>query len=228
MEYKRSFSTISLIVASFAVVASCGRTSRNERDEPPADPSAGTPGSVPPSGGDSSGGTGGQSGANSTSGASGMEPSAAGGPVIVQPGMDRECTPSDAPGKPCDASHCLGKRCGVLFQLTCEDGVWRSRDASPAWELVCPVPIETVYGLEDIHQGACCGDTLPRNDVLTEPHSCSSCPDAAPMDGDPCHLPSDCSPPLIDCFYRCCCYGYLTWAQCDGKQWHVATACSDK
>lgn len=153
----------------------------------------------------------------------------AGAPAIVDPsGAARPCAPQDAPGQPCNAVRCWGDRCGVHFELNCKDGAWDEGDSSLAWELVCPVPSESVYDIGDIEQGACCGSVLPRNDVYSEPPSCDLCPAATPRDGDPCSLPDDCAPPIIDCFYKCCCYGNLTWAQCDGQQWHVATNCSGK
>lgn len=102
-----------------------------------------------------------------------------------------------------------------------------SEDDALAWQLVCPVPSDAVSSLPEITRGACCGSTLPRNE-LDEPPSCSLCPDEAPRNGDPCSLADDCVPALIDCFYKCCCYGSVTWAQCDGKTWHVPTECSEK
>jgi hypothetical protein len=116
----------------------------------------------------------------------------------------------------------------VRFDLTCKDDTWDSGDSTLAWELVCPVPSDSVYDVGDIKEGACCGEVLPRNDVYSEPPSCDLCPAMAPRDGEPCSLPDDCAPAIIDCFYKCCCYGNVTWAQCDGTEWHVATNCSDK
>lgn len=169
-----------------------------------------------------------QAGAN-VAGVSGSEPMLAGAPAMLDPSTaSRPCTARDAPGKRCDAPRCLGERCGVRFELFCMEGAWGSGDSSLAWDLVCPVASEPIYDIRDIKQGACCGDVLPRRDLYTEPNSCSLCPEAAPVDGDPCALPDDCKPAIIDCFYKCCCYGNLTWAQCDGQEWHVATNCSAK
>ena len=87
---------------------------------------------------------------------------------------------------------------------------------------------ERIYDIGEIDTGACCGEILPKNDVHTEAPSCDLCPQGAPDDGAPCSLPDDCAPSVIDCFYKCCCYGTTIWAQCDGKRWHVATNCSSK
>ena len=205
---RRSLSPVFLLAAVLVLGASCGRTSHDAIG---------------------SGGAGAADATNSSSGKSGAESTPAGAPAIIDPsGAARPCVPQDAPGQPCDAERCWGSRCGVPFMLTCHEGTWESADSSPAWELVCPAPPESVYDIDDIKQGACCGSLLPRNDVYSEPPSCGLCPDTAPQDGDLCSLPNDCAPAVIDCFYKCCCYGDLIWAQCDGKAWHVATNCSPK
>lgn len=221
-----------LLLLSLAVlVTNCGRTSHEEPEEHVSPPSAGAGGDAPPSSGGGGAGQAGStsvSGATSASGTSGSESSPGGAPAI-DPGVGAlHCAPQDEPGSACNFPRCWGDRCGVHFELTCVNGVWDSRGSSLAWELVCPVPGSSVSDVGDIEQGACCGKTLPRNDVHSEPPSCNLCPDLEPRDGEPCSLPDDCAPALIDCFYKCCCYGNVTWAQCDGKQWHVATNCSGK
>jgi len=190
------------------LAANCGRAEHDAGEMPLPSQAAGEP---------------------STAGTSGSATSSAGAPAIIDTiGGPRPCSPSDTPGERCENLRCWGKRCGVRFDLTCKDGAWDRGESTLAWELSCPVPIDSVYDVGDIQQGACCGAVLPRNDVYQEPPSCNLCPQAAPQNGEPCSLPAECAPPIIDCFYKCCCYGDLTWAQCDGERWHVATTCSDK
>jgi len=136
-----------------------------------------------------------------------------------------DCTETDRPGTPCTKDTCWSARCGVRFSLTCLDGVWVLGDDSPALELVCSPDEEFVSSLGDLDSGACCAERLPREE-LGNAHSCSLCPPQEPRDGQACSLADDCSPKLIDCFYRCCCYGTTSWAQCDGQTWHVASNCS--
>ena len=114
------------------------------------------------------------------------------------------------------------------FDLVCTDGVWSADASLLAWALECPKGNESASEVGDIETGACCGEVLPKNDVYTEPPSCDLCPASAPQDGESCSLPDACAPRIIDCFYKCCCYGSTIWAQCDGQQWHVATDCSAK
>jgi hypothetical protein len=202
-----------MLLLSWVVVlaASCGRTAHDVGEKPAPSQSAGEAShGLPPS----------QAGSGTSS---------AGAPPTIDPiGVTRPCAPSDAPGEPCDGSGCWGRRCGVRFDLTCKGGTWDSGPSVLAWQLACPVPGDSVHDIGDIEQGACCAEVLPRNDVYSEPPSCDLCPQAAPQDGEPCSLPAECAPPMIDCFYKCCCYGSLTWAQCDGERWHVATNCSSK
>lgn len=218
----RARSSAFLLLSAVACAVNCSRTAHDGPgiEQPPQ--SAGAPQSEPPdipSGGASAAGS---------SGTSGSQPLSSGAPSIQVGDDGRPCQPEDVPGQPCDTARCWGNRCGIHFELTCEEEAWDSGSYGTAWELVCPVTSGSIFGIDAIEEGACCGETLSRNDVYTEPQSCSLCPDAAPRDGDPCSLPSDCAPPIIDCFYKCCCYGNLTWAQCDGTEWHVATNCSDK
>lgn len=211
------------------LAASCGRT-EHERDEgqvPVSSAGAGRASEQPPS---VAGGGANQAGSlSASSGTGGLDLGPEGAAGLSDPGdVISECTPSDAPGVACSAPRCWGQRCGVRFDLTCKNGIWDSGDSSLAWELVCPVSTDLNNDIRGIDQGACCGELLPRNDVYTEPASCSLCPETTPKEGDACSLPSSCAPAIIDCFYKCCCYGTLTWAQCDGTRWHVATNCSPK
>lgn len=144
----------------------------------------------------------------------------------VSSGNGRPCKQGEMPGSPCDAPQCWGTRCGVDFRLICKDGAWVPGKSPNVWNMVCPMS-EPVPGLDQIRTGACCGQPLPRNSPQ-EPPSCSECPQTAPMDGEPCSLRDSCAPKLIDCFYKCCCYGFTVWAQCDGRRWRLATSCSDK
>jgi hypothetical protein len=198
---------LSLLVL-VSVAASCDGSSRNEGQ--PSAESAGTGGSA---------GVGGSAGAGASS---------AGAPAIDIPPSSPRCLAQDAPGAPCGYPACWGTRCAIRFDLTCDGGVWSARDSTLAWDLVCPAGNDSVNSLGDIEMGACCGELLPKNDLHTEPPSCDLCPGDAPDDGDPCSLPDDCAPAVIDCFYKCCCYGNTTWAQCDGTRWRVVTNCSSK
>jgi len=220
----RPLPSILLLLALVALAASCGRTSNDEGQAPSQS------GGALPTAGSTAGAAGGQQG-GSTMAKGGAESSvsSAGAPEVTDPsGTSRPCEEGDVPDAPCEDSRCWGTRCGVRFDLICKDGVWSSADSPLAWELVCPVSDEAIYDVRDIKMGACCGELLAKNDVHTEPPSCNLCPEAAPNDGSPCSLPSDCAPAIIDCFYKCCCYGTTTWAQCDGERWHVATNCSSK
>jgi hypothetical protein len=136
-----------------------------------------------------------------------------------------DCIESDRPGEPCSRSLCRGQSCGTPFELACVDGVWTIAGSAAAFEKPCPPGNEHATNIADIVSGACCGAQVPRNDDTA---SCNLCPEGEPRDGDPCELPADCSPAVIDCFYRCCCYGHTTWAQCDGERWRVETDCSSK
>ena len=203
-----------------AGTARCGRTSQDE-GQPPAESGGGSR-SAPPAG---AGAGGNQAGAVTVSGGTGADVSSAGALAI---GDSRACQERDVPGAPCKDPRCYGTRCGVRFDLVCEGGAWRSGDSSLAWELVCPAGSDSIYDIHDIKTAACCREVLPKNDVYTEANSCNLCPADAPDDGASCSLPNDCAPPVIDCFYKCCCYGNTIWAQCDGERWHVATNCSSK
>jgi hypothetical protein len=219
----RRLSVSLLLLALVATAASCGRTS-HEESQPPL-PSGGAAPSTPPNGGAGAA----QAGSVTASGGAITDVSFAGAPEIVDPAVtSRPCLDRDVPGAACEDPRCWGTRCGVRFDLACEGGAWSSGGSSLAWELSCPAGDEPINDIGELETGACCGKLLPKNDVHTEPNSCSLCPDAAPDDGAACSLPDDCATPIIDCFYRCCCYGDTVWAQCDGKRWHVATNCSPK
>lgn len=219
---RRSFSAI-LLVALVAPAASCGRTS-DDGGQPPSQ-SGGTP--AVGAGGATAGAN--QAGAAAASAGAGPDQSSAGAPDVIDPSAPfGACQENDMPGAPCAAGRCYGIRCGVRFELSCKGGAWKRGDSSPAWELACPAGNESVSNVGDIVTGVCCGELLPKNDVYSEPPSCNLCPEAAPDDGAPCSLPDECAPSVIDCFYKCCCYGDTIWAQCDGKRWHAATNCSDK
>lgn len=221
---QRPFQIISLLLALVALAVSCGRTSNDEGQRPSQS------GGALPSAGSTAGGAGAhQGGSKMESGGTASNVSSSGAPEVTEPSATwRPCRAADVPDAPCEDSRCGGTRCGVSFELICKDGAWSSASSPLAWELVCPVKDEAVYDIRDIKAGACCGELLAKNDVYTEPPSCNLCPEAAPNDGSPCSLPSDCAPAVIDCFYKCCCYGTTTWAQCDGERWHVATNCSSK
>jgi hypothetical protein len=197
---RHPFPAILLLLAFVAPAASCGSSSRDEGQGP-----AESGGSSPAS----------------------PDASSAGAPMIGPSTGLLLCQDRDVPGAPCQDERCYGTRCGVRFDLLCENGAWSSAGSSLAWELVCP-SAEPIFDIAGIEVGACCAEHLARNDLYTEPQSCELCPPGAPVDGEPCSLPDDCAPAVIDCFYKCCCYGNTTWAQCDGERWHVATNCSPK
>lgn len=219
----RTLSATLLLLALVPPSAGCGRTSR---DEGLPQPSGTSPSNVT-AGATAAGATAGanQAGSAAANGGASSDVSAAGASEITDQPASRSCQEADVPGAPCEDPRCHGARCGVRLELNCEGGAWSNRDSSLAWELVCPASDEPIYDVGDVKAGACCGQLLPKS---TQPPSCSLCPEAAPDDGALCSLPDDCAPPLIDCFYKCCCYGNTTWAQCDGKRWHVATNCSAK
>ena len=215
-----------LLLALAAPAAGCGRTSHDDAPTPlgGAAPSTHTAGAAAVGGTTSAN----QAGSGAASGGTSSDVSSAGASEITDPTTSLSCQETDVPGAPCEDARCYGTRCGVRFDLVCKGGAWSTGDSSLAWELVCPATDEPIYDIGGIKAGACCGELLPKNDVHDEPPSCNLCPQAAPDDGAPCSLPDDCAPPVIDCFYDCCCYGNTTWAQCDGKRWRVATNCSSK
>ena len=227
---RRALSATLVLLALVAAVGSCGRTSHD--DGQPSSPSGGMSPSTTTAGAAAVAGTiagANDAGSAAAHGGTSSDVSSAGAPGISDPSTtSRSCDETDVPGAPCKDARCYGTRCGVRFNLACKGGAWSSGDSSLAWELVCPVGNEPIYDIGELKTGACCGELLPKNDVYTEPPSCNLCPEGAPVDGAPCSLPEDCAPPVIDCFYKCCCYGNTIWAQCDGKRWHVATNCSGK
>jgi hypothetical protein len=217
-----------LLLALLPLPASCGRTS-SAPDDGQAPPESGNGGSGATSSHTNQGGiTLGGSVGTTDAGDAPASSARAGGPLVDPTLPSRPCGPDELPGQPCEDLRCWGTRCGVHFNLACVAGTWAVDYPALAWELVCPTGNESIYDLGEIDIGACCGDLRPRNDVDTQPPSCEHCPEAAPQDGDACRLLDDCMPQLIDCFYDCCCYGNMTWAQCDGERWHVATNCSGK
>jgi hypothetical protein len=152
------------------------------------------------------------------------------------------CTGSEKAGEACssscdadspDAPWCLARHCGVVGHLVCVEGIWEllghTEGTTTPWDFVCAPEEEGAYGITEITQGQCCG---ARVSSATDPLECRYCPAAAPVDGSSCNLPAECggdaSSRIIDCFYRCCCYGHRKWAQCDGQRWHVVTDCSPK
>lgn len=222
---RRFISHSSLLLGSLTLVGSCGRTAHDA----PAVQNHSDAGSTTS--------TQGEAGRGGTPGGT----ASVAGPILSlggEPSQPLEpakptrevgtCRSGDLPGEPCLAeAMCWSTRCGVHFELACQAGSWVVDGSSLAFEMVCQPSDEFTYAIRDITTGACCGERGPRNEV-TEPQSCELCPGVAPRDGEPCALPDDCNPRIIDCFYDCCCYGTTTWAQCDGESWHVATDCSGK
>jgi hypothetical protein len=202
-------------------LAACAGKARSVPSGAPAGESGGNGGQL---GGDPrdaslAGGSGGTSDAGSSAGTS---------DAGVQ--RTRECGPADLPGAPCTPGTCFGTRCGIRFDLECTAGEWQVRrldGESTAWDFVCPPENEPVFDLSQITRGQCCGEP-GRGTELPPSEGCGYCPETAPNDQDSCALPADCSPRIVDCFYSCCCYGTVTWAQCDGERWHVTTNCSWK
>lgn len=206
-----------------ALAASCGRTSNHEGQS--TSQSGGAAAGVAST---AEGGAAPHAGSTAETGGTPPNMSSAGTPEISEPSTaSRPCQSGDVPDAPCEDSRCWGTRCGVRFDLVCQHGAWSSADSPLAWELVCPVVDEAIYDVGNIEIGACCGDVLPKNNY-SDPPSCNLCPEGAPQDGSPCSLPDECTPPIVDCFYKCCCYGNTIWAQCDGERWRVATNCTGK
>lgn len=221
---RRSFWNGLFFLAGLTLIGGCGRTAHEES----AAPNNGGAASAAPA----------TSAAGRGGGAGGAD--AVPGPILSLGGEPSEptepnkpttavgtCRTTDLPGEPCEEALCWSSRCGVHFQLACQDGAWVVDGSSLAFEMMCQTSDEFAYDIRDITTGACCNDRIPRNEAR-EPPSCELCPGVAPRDGEACALPDSCSPRIIDCFYSCCCYGTTTWAQCDGERWHVATDCSGK
>lgn len=211
-----------LLLAGIVLIGSCGHTTNDDPgDRPPDDASEATAGEAGRSGmvGDAEPTTG---PILSLGGTSGQPPD----PPKPTRGVGT-CHAADLPGQPCQDGTCWSARCGVRFQLACQAGTWIVDGSALAFDMVCQPEDEFTSAITDITTGACCSDWRPRNNPA-EPPSCELCPAETPRDGEACSLPSDCSVPILDCFYDCCCYGTMAWAQCDGQHWRVATDCSGK
>jgi hypothetical protein len=180
-------------------------------------------------------------GADQASGGAGRPAAAGSGagtaPVVAirDAGESVPCTPDTRPGQACDEPYCQPVQCGVQGQLECIDGTWAplgapnasAADISP-WSFQCEG--DAGSGFCSL-VGQCCGDPSASSGCPTE-NGCRFCPATQPIDGEPCTLPAACDGhsglKVIDCYYRCCCYGGPAWAQCDGERWRISSNCSSK
>jgi hypothetical protein len=148
------------------------------------------------------------------------------------------CTSEARPGDGCDPLGDVGGcgvfHCGARSTLDCRDGHWELQPQS--WQHESS-PLDFVCGPEQAEardfctgQVQCCGRPVQQASECPVEGGCELCPPTEPRDGAACTLPTACdgqaAPRVIDCYYKCCCYGQATWAQCDGERWHLNTQCT--
>ena len=211
-------------LASLVVISNC--SAERSGLEPVAGGSGGSSGLKDATASGGSGGTGARGG---SSGAACNEPSCTGNEQLGE-ACNFDCQVDAASS---DALGCWGRHCGITSYLVCVDGSWQIRQAtqggSTPWDFACAPDQQGAVEIASITRGQCCGEPVSN----AVPSECRYCPADAPVDGAACNLPGTCNsdagaPTVIDCFYTCCCYGSVTWAQCDGQRWHVTTDCSSK
>ena len=148
------------------------------------------------------------------------------------------CTAKPRAGDHCANANetCGSQHCGVSRALRCTGGVWIQEslswqgDSTP-WDFDCSAQAESSGDLCQ-NEAQCCGETVAEPTGCSLTGGCKLCPDQQPADGTACQLPAACdgsgARQVIDCYYPCCCYGTVTWAQCNGERWHVYSTCTPK